>query len=854
MNSKTTYTVKRGDTLWGICSNKDYAPSIAGNTIQAKINTLVSINGIKNPNLILVGQELKLSSSGGSGSGSSSSSNSTANVNATAVTFNLFGLQAGDDSGRAMYVTWSWSRANTDHYEVRWRYYADGTWWIANESSTTSYESAYCQSTYTAPANAKKVRVSVKPVSKTYKSGNNDVPYWTLGWSTEKEYDFKNNPPMVPDTPDVEIKDLVLTATIDNIDAAELNATQIEFEIVKDNTSKFNTGKANINTSTNYVTYSCKVNPGGDYKVRCRAVRGSLVSGWTVYTSNQGTPPSTPSSITECRANTYANNEITAYLKWTPVNNAETYDIEYTTNKNYFDKTDQTNTKTGIEFNYYEIVGLELGKEYFFRVRAVNQNGESDWSGIKSAVLGIKPGVPTTWSSTTTAVVGEPLYLYWINNSEDGSYETYAEVELTVNGSTRVYTVKNDRGEEDRYKTSEYAVNTSSYPQGTQLLWRVRTSGITLQYGEWSIQRTVDIHAEPTLELGVTDSTGKLIDVLTSFPFTISALAGPNTQNPIGYFLKITSNEYYETIDELGRTKTVNVNDEVYSRYFDIISNLSVVLTAGDVDLESGIGYTVTCSVTMNTGLSKTLTHEFSVSWDEQTYEVNADIVINEDDMTASITPYCKNTVGELLEGITLSVYRREFDGSFKEIATRISNTNNTTVTDPHPALDYARYRVVATEEKTGAISYYDLPGHPVRGHAAIIQWAEEWSTFDSNDEYSIEKPSWSGSLLRLPYNIDVSDSNSADVELVEYIGREHPVDYYGTQLGESSNWSMEIPKTDTDTLYALRRLKRWMGSVYVREPSGSGYWASVTVSFSQKHCEVTIPITLNITRVEGGI
>ena len=44
------------------------------------------------------------------------------------------------------------------------------------------------------------------------------------------------------------------------------------------------------------------------------------------------------------------------------------------------------------------------------------------------------------------------------------------------------------------------------------------------------------------------------------------------------------------------------------------------------------------------------------------------------------------------------------------------------------------------------------------------------------------------------------------------------------------------------------------MGDVYVREPSGSGYWANVSVSFSQTHCETVIPVTLNITRVEGGI
>ena len=60
--------------------------------------------------------------------------------------------------------------------------------------------------------------------------------------------------------------------------------------------------------------------------------------------------------------------------------------------------------------------------------------------------------------------------------------------------------------------------------------------------------------------------------------------------------------------------------------------------------------------------------------------------------------------------------------------------------------------------------------------------------------------------------------------------------------------------KDDKETLYGLRRLARWMGDVYVREPSGSGYWASITVSFNQKHCELTIPVTLNISQVEGGV
>ena len=107
--------------------------------------------------------------------------------------------------------------------------------------------------------------------------------------------------------------------------------------------------------------------------------------------------------------------------------------------------------------------------------------------------------------------------------------------------------------------------------------------------------------------------------------------------------------------------------------------------------------------------------------------------------------------------------------------------------------------------------------------------------------------------MLKLPYNIDISDEHKKDVSLVEYVGRKHPVSYYGTQVGETSSWNVEIPKNDKEALYSLRRLGPCLGDVYVREPSGSGYWANVSISFSRKHLETTIPITIKVTRVEGG-
>jgi hypothetical protein len=207
-----------------------------------------------------------------------------------------------------------------------------------------------------------------------------------------------------------------------------------------------------------------------------------------------------------------------------------------------------------------------------------------------------------------------------------------------------------------------------------------------------------------------------------------------------------------------------------------------------------------------------------------------------------------------LVENVTLSVYRQDYDGRFVTIATDIDNLNSIYVTDPHPPLNYANYRIVVTDKITGSISYVDIPPYEIGVKSVIIQWGEKWENLTVLGQDPIEQVEWAGSMLKLPYNIDVSDSNTMDVSLVEYIGRAHPVSYYGTQLGVSSTWNVDIPKHDTNTLYGLRLLAIYAGDVYVREPSGSGYWANISVSFSQKHRQLTIPVTLNIKRVDGNI
>lgn len=834
---------------------------------------LASLNKIKDKRMIYIGQSVAANQAAVDAGHSSTAAPGTNTVKSNRPVIVQFGRQAGGegeqdpDRVRDMFVTWKWDKANTENFTVEW-YYSTGVGvMFLGATHTVTKTDGYTidQDTYTAPSNANAVRVRIKANAKTHDVNGTQTPYWTGDWSEHKIERFDGDPPQTPSSaPSTSVEGYEITVSMSNIPTIA-DSAQVQLYRNESGTPQLykTSGKLPV-SQLSTATYTVKVEGGYTYYARYRLGRGDAYSNYSPASSDIVIGPGSAPSIISCKAAT--NNAVS--FEWTKVENAEYYEFQYTDHKEYFDGSDAiqsftTESADDPDATTYIKTGFDQGKEYFFRMRAVNDGGHSDWSEIKSTVVGSAPTIPTTWSSSTAVKIGDPLDLYWVHNSRDGSSQTYGQIEMTVNGTVQpIITVQNTDDEYEKDKTSVYHIDTTDYPNGAEIEWRVRTAGVLKdasgnpEYGNWSIKRVINIYEDPVLRIVLKNGSGTAIETVTAFPFRIFASVGASgNQTPIGYSVSVVSQSSYEALDKTGTKKIVSVGDEIYSTVANVTeTSMFVQMTPDVIDLENGMNYTACVQVTMDSGLLANETLDFTVNWQDLEYDPNAEISIDPESVTAIIRPYCEDENGNLISGVTLAVYRREYDGRYVEIGSKLANTKHTFITDPHPSLDFARYRIVATVQNTGAISFYDVPGYPVNEKAAIIQWDEAWTDFNAGNGDELAEQPWSGSMLKIPYNIDISDSYSGDVSLVEYIGRPHPVSYYGTQLGFASNWNMEIPKYDKDTLYAIRRLSIWMGDVYVREPSGSGYWAKISVSYNQNHLELTIPITFQVTRVEGGV
>ena len=759
--------------------------------------------------------------------------------------------EAGAD--KSLIATWDFKESNVDSYQVVWQYHTGKNVWLdASDSNTTSK-----QSKYTYPDNASKVRFRVKAISKTHTVYGKESTYWNGDWSAWEIYDIQPvDEPEVPAIPTVEMDKLQMKIEVETNDK---NTERIQFQIIYDDKHEFKTMIAKPTYGVAKVTLT--VSPGREYKVRARGAKtfgGSDpktniqgYSAWSDYSDNVATIPQKPNLTNNLKASSATS----VTFSWDECIGAESYEVEYAEKYEYFDKSAETKTMT-TNVNSVIVTGLETGKKWYFRCRSKNTQGESDWSNIVNITIGKAPEPPTTWSNVTTVVRNEDVVLYWIHNSSDGSSQVEANIRFYVNGVQEpIVKVPNNRPDSEKDKTSSYIFPTNDCPDRTKIEWQVKTKGITEVYSNWSTKRSFMIYEVPKI-IHMSDSCPS---EMTSYPYRISFTLDDNTKYINSYEITIRSKESYECLNNDGTHKIIKAGDIVYQVYRSgigipveyILENIDCT----DFTFQNGVTYEISTKVTMDTGLSDESIKETFVNIDALSYVPDVVMDYRHDDYTLSIKPECRDENDRLVADLYLSIYRKTYDGKFIPIMENILNEDGYFVTDPHPSLKNAMYRITTQSKITGIRGFYDTVPLPINEPYIIIQWDEEVRTLSEEAGNPI-LGGWSGSILKLMYNIDIQESVEKDRTSVQYIGREDSVVYYGTYVGKRQTWSCCIPANDKDTeeiLYTLRRLQKWMGNVYARNHLGEGFWATVDVEFNTNHDDVTIPITLNLEKVDGG-
>lgn len=768
-------------------------------------------------------------------------------------------------------VTWGWDKEyETQSYKVEWKYCRlnlnNEQIWLVGSQHTLD-PSAGRQDTYSVPDEALYVEVWVTPIAKTHKIDDTDVAYWVAQPTSIDAYvgDQKTPNPPSSFTPEISpYNKNLLEVKFTNIfsDEANKNVHTIEIHLVRnDDWQTLQYHKVPV-SKTGSAKFTTTLADGNSYSLRARTVAGNetICSEWSEWSDTIYAPPLSP-TIKELRTETSSS----VFISWDKVESSLLYEVQYTENEMKFESGTPSSAKTEDPNQTSILIDGLSPNVYYFRIRSItNDDVTSAWSHTYKLPIGKRSSAPTTWSEKNVLYFGESdtVRLYWIHNSLDNSKEIQARITYVTNdidmGTIIVKKEKNEYGEYD--KTSHYDFDISKYEPGTLIEWFVDTIGcdISMGYGDKSVSRRITIYSKPELSLYMTDIPREEYDSdvpeIHSFPinFETSTTFG-GEQTITGYYVTVVSEERYSYTNSLGNTNYVNVGDVVYDKYFDVHENLIASINASDIVLNNRRKYTLKVVVSMSSGLTAEASRTFKMDYEYKSYDISVALGFNKNSLISSIQPVV-TYLDTYPENILISVYRINRDNSMVLIAEDIRNDISNFITDPHPTFKYMKYRIIARDVETNLITFYDTPEYPTKCTDIVIQWDETFRNTANISNEIEDTPVINGSSIRLPYNVDVSESTSLDVNHIKYIGRQHPVSYFGTHLGYTANWSSEIPKSDVETINMLRRLQVYTGNVYVREPSGTGYWASVNVSFNLNHNELTVPVTLDITRVEGGM
>ncbi|MFH1227319.1 MAG: DUF2341 domain-containing protein, partial [Planctomycetota bacterium] len=159
---------------------------------------------------------------------------------------------------------------------------------------------------------------------------------------------------------------------------------------------------------TSYAVIS-GLNYNGVYYWRVNATNAGGTSGWSAARRFTVAPQPPVAPILSLPADSATGQWLPPTLQWNTDPNAHTYRLQIATTSNFISPVVD---HSGIASNSYQPVGLANNILYYWRVKAVNNGGESDWSSYRRFTTVISTPILVTPTNTALNVVTN-LTLEW---------------------------------------------------------------------------------------------------------------------------------------------------------------------------------------------------------------------------------------------------------------------------------------------------------------------------------------------------------------------------------------------------------------------------------------------------------
>ena len=522
-------------------------------------------------------------------------------------------------------------------------------------------------------------------------------------------------------------------------------------------------------------------------------------------------------------------------------------DIRFRWTHNSEDISEQTSAQLRIMPSTSEDTGVMTAERYAYD----SSNGESAFilptalssHGDITSIVG--DGITYTYSATSkyryalgwdsdSGLLDE---IYLIRKDKAAveelvvTYETHDYDTITINNGNEYYVLA--------ASSRSSVLDNVTFSDGDTIKWDVRTKGAHSDWSDWSVARQLSVYADASLSCSLSQSGGSVDEgnPLTSLPLTVSLDANGGGSVVSGYHVAVIAAESVVVSSFDGSETAIPAGAVVYQNDYATSNEPYSVQLGIEAGLPNTSSLKVVAEVVMQSGLRAVAeSSPFDVDFASDVPTPDCMVAFDDEELTATVRVACYTEsngakTNTLASGVTLAVYRIEPDGSLTHLASGLPNNGSVQVVDPHASFGTCYYRAVATSTSTGMCSYDD--GEDGSYHATCcVQWDEEWSEFAEDDEDSNGITvvfSYVGNRIDGLYNLNLEESGDVQSEDVEYIGRKHPVSYYGTQERHQASYKVDFPKSDEDALTLCRKLRKYPGDVYVREPSGLGFWARVS-------------------------